>query len=223
MTAWNEFRRLLSDQLATSGMEQQGMLYRQAKDAAALQGVEQPSPRFLARLAINLAGVATGQEAPLFSDDELSDDIPMSTPAAARALAMLGDEDDMDAPFVPPYVPDELDFNPVQLEFGDELEENLPASSNMDRAEILRALLREIGMTDLTDDLGQDLPMSKLLAIAQAAPIWPMLTDEQKAMFLQNEGTLTSGKQYISKRMRTIQAPVRKTLVQLANGQRVQV
>ena len=233
MTVWNEFRRLLSSQLATTGIQQQGMLYQQAKDTAALQGVEQPSPRFLANLAVNLAA---GREAPLFSSD-LSDSEDMSTPAARainrddaqrtitqrRLREMQEDSDDLDAPFVPPYVPDELDFNPVQLQFGDELEENLPASSNMNRAEVLRSLLRETGTTDLTDDLGQDLPMSKLLAIAQAAPIWPMLTNEQKALFLQNEGTLTSGKQYISKRMQTIQAPVRKTLVQLANGQRLQV
>jgi hypothetical protein len=233
MTAWNEFRRLLSSRLATTGMQQQSQLYRQAKDTAALQGVKQPSPRFLANLAVNLAA---GREAPLGLDDDLSDvseDIPMSTPFARafnrvddaqRMLReMQEDSNDLDAPFVPPFVPDEFDYNPVQLEFGDELDENLPASSNMKRTEVLRSLLRETGTTDITDDLGQDLPMSKLLAIAQAAPIWPLLTNEQKAMFLQNEGTLTSGKQYISKRMRTVQAPVRKTLVQLANGQRVQV
>ena len=204
---WNEFRKALSEQL-TTGVKQQSQLYRQAKDTAALQGVEQPSPRFLANLAVNLAA---GREAPLFDDSD------MSTPTPVR------EDSDLDVPFVPPFVSDELDYNPVQLEFGDELEENLPASSNMNRAEVLRSLLRETGTTDLTDDLGQDLPMSKLLAIAQAAPIWPLLTNEQKALFLQNEGTLTSGKQYISKRMQTIQAPVRKTLVQLANGQRLQV
>ena len=204
---WNEFRKALSEQL-TTGVKQQSQLYRQAKDTAALQGVEQPSPRFLANLAVNLAA---GREAPLFDDSD------MSTPTPVR------EDSDLDVPFVPPFVSDELDYNPVQLEFGDELEENLPASSNMNRAEVLRSLLRETGTTDLTDDLGQDLPMSKLLAIAQAAPIWPLLTNEQKALFLQNEGTLTSGKQYISKRMQTVQAPVRKTLVQLANGQRLQV
>ena len=234
MTIWNEFRTILASQITTTGMDQQSQLFQQAKDTAALQDVEHPSPRFLANLAVNLARAS---EAPIGHDDDLSDvseDIPMSTPFA-RAFNRVGDaqrmlrqmreedSDDLDAPFVPPFVHDEFDYNAVQLEFGDELDENLPASSNMKRTEVLRSFLRENGFTDLTDDLGQDLPMSKLLAIAQAAPIWPLLTNEQKAMFLQNEGTLTSGKQYISKRMRTVQAPVRKTLVQLANGQRMQV
>ena len=204
-------------------------LYNQAKDAAEAAGEPSATPARLMRYLSHALGRGE-RPTPQFSEAERGDsddeqphrleietvDTPMDTP--------------MDTPFAPPRddmraTRESIDFDPtIRLRFKDELEEYLPASSNMDKADVLRSLLRETGTRDdLTDDLGQPLSMDKLLQIAQAAPIWPLLTDEQKRMFLQNEGTLPSGKQYISKRMETTRAPVRKTLVQLANGQRIQV
>ena len=65
--------------------------------------------------------------------------------------------------------------------------------------------------------------VQKLLQIAQISPIWPLLSDEQKDMFLQNYGTLPSGKEYVSRRIQTERAPKRTTLMQLSDGRRIAV
>lgn len=114
------------------------------------------------------------------------------------------------------------DVRDFQQKYGDELNDFLP-NSQMDRATTLRSLLAKNTKQDLTDDLGNPLSMQKMVQIAQVSPIWPMLSAEQKRLFLQDEGTLASGKRYISRRIGTSVAPRRKTLVQLSDGRRIDV
>ena len=93
----------------------------------------------------------------------------------------------------------------------------------MERTQTMRALLESRGLQadDLTDDLGRPLGMQSLLRIAQISGIWPLLSEEQRRLFMESDGFLRDGKAYISKRIRTEPRTQRRTLVQLADGTRV--
>ena len=217
MTVWNEFRRHLSSQLTTTGIEEQGRLYQQAKDKAALQGVEQPSPRFLANLAANL--VLDLGDAPLGIDGDLSDlDSEDDAQRAQRTITQRRlremQEEASD--------PDELDFNPTKLEFGDALDDALNTTDIDMRENLLRSIMEQRGVP-VVGPLGRPLTMEKLLQAVQLQPIWRNLSDEQRAAFLDSAGFLRDGKPYVSKRIVEKPLPVRKTFIQLADGTKLRV
>jgi hypothetical protein len=220
MTVWNEFRRHLSSQLTTTGIEEQGRLYQQAKDKAALQGVEQPSPRFLANLAANL--VLDLGDAPLGIDGDLSDlDSEDDAQRAQRTITQrrLRELREMQEEASDP---DELDFNPTKLEFGDALDDALNTTDIDMRENLLRSIMDQHALP-VVGPLGRPLPMEKLLQMAQLQPIWRDLSDEQRAAFLDSAGFLRDGKPYVSKRIVEKPLPVRKTLIQLADGTKLRV
>ena len=106
---------------------------------------------------------------------------------------------------------------------NDEDLSDLSTEEPTDRTETMRALLESRGLepTDLVDNLGRPLGMESLLKIAQISGIWPLLSEEQRRLFMESDGFLRDGKAYISKRIRTEAPTQRRTLVQLANGTRV--
>jgi len=121
---------------------------------------------------------------------------------------------------------DEPDLTDTLRNLEDELDDDLPRSSDAEREDILRQVLVESGVEDetLLDDLGRVMDREKLVEIAQIGGIWEHLSAEQRQLFLENRGVLSSGKAYTSRRIKTELAPnVRKTMVQLADGSRVLV
>ena len=170
----------------------------------------------------------------------MGDRAPIGTSQASSigSDAPIADMDDVEsvfseapAPVKPPPIPGHRDKLAAERQreaedmasVSDELNFRLPGEEPMDRTETMRALLESRGLKadDLTDDLGRPLGMQSLLRIAQISGIWPLLSEEQRRLFMESDGFLRDGKAYISKRIRTETPTQRRTLVQLANGMRV--
>jgi hypothetical protein len=245
LNRWNTFNQALSRRFGTIPVESRSALYRRAQKAASLEPDADGDRLFEYFLASRgeRAPIGTSEASSIGSDapiDDMDDvesllseapvpgrfESPAPSPyrmeAPAPALFEIADTSlhstlerpDSDATSLVsenyPSVSDELDFR-------------LPGEEPMERTQTMRALLESRGLQagDLTDDLGRPLGMQSLLRIAQISGIWPLLSDEQKRLFMESDGFLRDGKAYISKRIRTEAPLVRRTLVQLANGTRV--
>ena len=88
-----------------------------------------------------------------------------------------------------------------------------------ERKHALRNILGKFADRDsLVDDMGLPLGKEQLLTLAKLTPIWDALSDQQKQMFLSENGTFASGSQYVATAKVARKAPVRKTIVQASSG-----
>jgi hypothetical protein len=68
-----------------------------------------------------------------------------------------------------------------------------------ERKQALKELLgKHVPKETLVDDMGLPLGKEALLTLAQLTPIWGTLTDRQKGLFLEEQGTFASGRQYVT-------------------------
>ena len=110
-------------------------------------------------------------------------------------------------------------------EGGEEAKEEkyaLTRTKPMDDEERKQALRTTFGnyadRESLVDDMGLPLGKEQLLALAKLTPIWSARSDQQKQMFLSENGTFASGSQYVATAKVARKAPVRKTIVQASSG-----
>lgn len=104
--------------------------------------------------------------------------------------------------------------------YDDELEDKPPQTDSV-RTKMLQKMLFDNGAKEdaLFDDFGGDLPVSRLIQIAQVYPIWNKLSDAQKELFLSTEGTLPNGRDYKSRMVRsTPYVKPKRTLIHAVDG-----
>ena len=91
-----------------------------------------------------------------------------------------------------------------------------------ERKDALRFILGKFADRDsLVDDMGLPLGKEQLLSLAKLSPIWSALSNQQKQMFLSENGTFASGNRYVATAKVARKAPTRKTLVQSSSGKRM--
>ena len=91
-----------------------------------------------------------------------------------------------------------------------------------ERKDALRFILGKFADRDsLVDDMGLPLGKEQLLSLAKLTPIWSALSNQQKQMFLSENGTFASGNRYVATAKVARKAPTRKTLVQSSSGKRM--
>ena len=99
---------------------------------------------------------------------------------------------------------------------------SLRRTAPMDDEERNQALISILGnwadRDSLVDDMGLPLGKEQLLTLAKLTPIWGALSDQQKQMFLSENGTFASGRQYVATAKVARKAPIRKTIVQASSG-----
>ena len=87
-------------------------------------------------------------------------------------------------------------------EHSEKYEPSLKRTASMDDDERKQAMKDLLGnyapKETLVDDMGLPLGKEALLALAQLTPIWRTLTDQQKGLFLEEQGTFASGRQYVT-------------------------
>ena len=110
-------------------------------------------------------------------------------------------------------------------EGGEEPEESEPSlkrEAPMDDEERKNALRIILGKYSdrgsLVDDMGLPLGKEQLLTLAKLTPIWDALSDQQKQMFLSENGTFASGRQYVATAKTARKAPTHKTIVKTSSG-----
>ena len=221
MTTWNQFRTALSRQYTTAGTREQADLYNVALNVARSQGLQGLSGEKLALLALEEAGLPIlGREAPLFDDDEL-DDYEAPIPGPVFEAPASGPV--FEAPAPPPDFGDSDSDYYDASEYSSALDDALNATDIDMRENLLRTIMEQRGITGLVGPLGRPLSMEKLLQMAQLQPIWADLSDDQKAAFLDSAGYLRDGKPYVSKRIVEKPLPIRRTLIQLADGTKLRI
>ena len=68
-----------------------------------------------------------------------------------------------------------------------------------ERKDALRFILGKFADRDsLVDDMGLPLGKEQLLSLAKLSPIWSALSNQQKQMFLSENGTFASGNRYVN-------------------------
>ena len=88
-----------------------------------------------------------------------------------------------------------------------------------ERKQALGSILGNYADRDsLADDMGLPLGKEQLLTLAKLTPIWGALSDQQKQMFLSENGTFASGRQYVATAKVARKAPIRKTIVHASSG-----